>query len=998
MVQPSATGLPSNIAVEPTGISNVDLSSILLVDPDSGTISVLLNMPESGPFTFLSPGSGVDLNVVTNRLGQFTVSLQGPPGGVSSYFDTLTNIRVEDDPTPDLPDAIPQIQIILDDGSGLVDAGSIPFDVLTPVNAPPTVTGLPDRVTLTEDTVSPVSLGDALFADIDSPSITVTFRFSWRGMNFEGQDVSDPPSGLFVGAGVVPARVDTQTLTLVGAPGDINAYLDMFPLSVLPPSNVTGTSKGSLEVTITDEANRVFTNDTEIDITPVNDPPTGDLGIGNYFVVEGQEQTLDLSPVRVEDIDSSPITVTIELDGSDTTFLAPPNGAAQQVTATRVSPTKITVTGDPGSINAYLDNGLPVTTPFITRRIDPLQLDVSTIDNGSLRVTVDDGIATPVTLDLGSLFARFRNQPPTIENLPASTNGVEDIELPLNFQSVVIKDRENPEVTVTLTASGGSFGTPGTLDGVTATRVSGTVVTLTGTPEKLTEYLTSLVGNLPFRPPANVNGDGAVTIGLSAEDGFDLSDFGSLAVNVVPANDAPTDVVLTGTRVDEGAAQGTVVGSLTVIDPDAGDTHRLALLDDAMGLFALNGTSIVVNGTLDHEAAATHTINVQATDAGGLTFEKSITIAVGNVNEAPFAIPRTLFALENFPINSVVTATDPDGDALTFALGTGASNGTATVAADGAVRYAPNADFTGTDSFSFIVQDGDGALDTQSVSVTVEPREVAIPPSEALVLPVEQLDGRSVTGLSSGGTIQLSPGASFTFQDVVIDSSAGTVSVPGASFIVDADLTETGVLVFPSAARGLNLGFVDVLKGDGEDLSEGRAVDASAVNGIAPKGFLSSFTAGQFEVTLDKSQGDFDNALGAYIRNADGSVTDVKILFSSTGSAQEGAKQTVDVAAGGTLEFFAIQNFGALGQTLSEALSMDFSSARPQLKDGGEALDAEIFHSESTAFNSDGTEHFLSGVVQGGGALRVGLEDQIGGGDRDFQDVVFTVSALGDIA
>lgn len=117
-------------------------------------------------------------------------------------------------------------------------------------------------------------------------------------------------------------------------------------------------------------------------------------------------------------------------------------------------------------------------------------------------------------------------------------------------------------------------------------------------------------------------------------------------------------------------------------------------------------------------------------------------------------------------------------------------------------------------------------------------------------------------------------------------------------------------------------------------------------------------------------------------------MSDVKILFSSTGSSQEGAKQTVDVTAGGTLEFFAIQDFSGLGRTLSDTLSMDFSAARPQLLDGGVAQDFEMFHSENSAFNSDGTEHFLSGVVQGGGALRVGLEDQTGGGDRDFQDVV----------
>ena len=66
--------------------------------------------------------------------------------------------------------------------------------------------------------------------------------------------------------------------------------------------------------------------------------------------------------------------------------------------------------------------------------------------------------------------------------------------------------------------------------------------------------------------------------------------------------------------------------------------------------------------------------------------------------------------------------------------------------------------------------------------------------------------------------------------------------------------------------------------------------------------------------------------------------------------------------------------------------------------DSGNAVDVEIFHSASAAFNSDSIEHFVSGSVDRGGALRVGVEDLTGGGDRDFQDVVFTVALADDFS
>ena len=63
---------------------------------------------------------------------------------------------------------------------------------------------------------------------------------------------------------------------------------------------------------------------------------------------------------------------------------------------------------------------------------------------------------------------------------------------------------------------------------------------------------------------------------------------------------------------------------------------------------------------------------------------------------------------------------DPNGDALAITGTSDPANGTASVAGS-AVFYVPDADFNGSDSFTYTVSDGRGGTDTATVSVTVAP-------------------------------------------------------------------------------------------------------------------------------------------------------------------------------------------------------------------------------------------------------------------------------------
>ena len=66
-------------------------------------------------------------------------------------------------------------------------------------------------------------------------------------------------------------------------------------------------------------------------------------------------------------------------------------------------------------------------------------------------------------------------------------------------------------------------------------------------------------------------------------------------------------------------------------------------------------------------------------------------------------------------------AIDADNDPVAYTVGTQALNGTVLIATDGSYQYTPNTGFVGTDSFSYIVDDGNGGTNEYDIVVTVIP-------------------------------------------------------------------------------------------------------------------------------------------------------------------------------------------------------------------------------------------------------------------------------------
>ncbi|KND47671.1 MAG: putative RTX toxin [Parcubacteria bacterium C7867-006] len=159
---------------------------------------------------------------------------------------------------------------------------------------------------------------------------------------------------------------------------------------------------------------------------------------------------------------------------------------------------------------------------------------------------------------------------------------------------------------------------------------------------------------------------------------------------------------------------------------------------------------------------------------GALQDSKTFKVTVNEVNEAPVANDLSVSTDEDTATSTAMTATDVDlpAQTLTFATTSNPTKGTLTSfdLNTGAFTYTPNANENGSDSFTFVANDGVTNSSTATVSIDIKPVND---------LPSITLFGNNPINLLVGDTF-VDPGASSTDpEDGDITSSivvTGTVS------------------------------------------------------------------------------------------------------------------------------------------------------------------------------------------------------------------------------
>ncbi|MCM3629584.1 Ig-like domain-containing protein [Paenibacillus glycanilyticus] len=281
-------------------------------------------------------------------------------------------------------------------------------------------------------------------------------------------------------------------------------------------------------------------------------------------------------------------------------------------------------------------------------------------------------------------------------------------------------------------------------------------------------------GSFTYTPNANYNGPDSFT--YKVNDVALNSSAATVTLTVNPVNDAPvannsSTSTLEGTPVD---------GTVTATDID----QDLLLFQEAdlpqHGNLQFDGIAGTYTYTPDDDFIGTDTFTFTAHDGTDESNKATVTITVTAApNAAPVAQDGSESTNEDTPVNGAVSATDADNNTLTYTLVTAPVNGTVVMNADGTFTYTPNANYNGTDSFTFKANDGKADSNVATVNLTINAVNDAPTANNSSKITDENI---AVSGTVTGQDVE---GTSLTY-------SLDTVPVNGTVvFNIDGTYTYT---------------------------------------------------------------------------------------------------------------------------------------------------------------------------------------------------------------
>jgi VCBS repeat-containing protein len=223
-------------------------------------------------------------------------------------------------------------------------------------------------------------------------------------------------------------------------------------------------------------------------------------------------------------------------------------------------------------------------------------------------------------------------------------------------------------------------------------------------------------GGFTYEPAANFSGADSFTY-KATHHGID-SNVATVSITVNPVNDVPVAAAGTLTTTEDTPASGTLSAS----DADADPLTYSIVTNGAKGTATItNPASGAFSYTPNADANGADTFTFKANDGTSDSNVATVTVTITSANDAPVAHNGTLATNEDTAAGGTLSASDADGDALTYSIVSNGSKGSASItnAATGAYTYTPNADANGTDTFTFKANDGTSDSTVATVTVTI---------------------------------------------------------------------------------------------------------------------------------------------------------------------------------------------------------------------------------------------------------------------------------------
>jgi subtilisin family serine protease len=228
-------------------------------------------------------------------------------------------------------------------------------------------------------------------------------------------------------------------------------------------------------------------------------------------------------------------------------------------------------------------------------------------------------------------------------------------------------------------------------------------------PSDGTAYISNNI--VTYSPDDNFFGTDSIAYNITQGNKTSSSSI-SLVINSV--NDIPTfDNLLSTYRVDENQ---TAVTSISASDIEE-EELTISLGGEDQSSFNLSNENVLTfNESPDYETKSDYELVISVTD-GIDTLDKSVSVKLNNLNDnSPIFSSTTFNADENQTAIGSVTATDADGDALTYSI----SGEELSITSNGILSFASAPDYETNTSFTATVTVTDGLTPvTQDITVNV---------------------------------------------------------------------------------------------------------------------------------------------------------------------------------------------------------------------------------------------------------------------------------------
>jgi regulation of enolase protein 1 (concanavalin A-like superfamily) len=235
-------------------------------------------------------------------------------------------------------------------------------------------------------------------------------------------------------------------------------------------------------------------------------------------------------------------------------------------------------------------------------------------------------------------------------------------------------------------------------------------------------YVIEAVGLAGLVSPTDAGSDDA----LDSDVGQDAR----AAVTVLSAQTARIDAGIRNRAPVAGstpavvAEDGAVALAVTASDADGDAVTWSVVTAPAHG--TLSGTAPALTYSPQANWSGSDAVTLRVSDAWGLSAQVTVAVTVTPVNDAPTLAALSIATTANTSAVKTLVGADVENDALTYRVVTAPTLGAVTITGN-QLKFVPNANATGTETFTVAAVDPAGATGSATVTVTITGSGLPVP-------------------------------------------------------------------------------------------------------------------------------------------------------------------------------------------------------------------------------------------------------------------------------